>query len=130
MKNPLLEKWEEKLQGIFDKIDQHLEVTYGHLFPLRANRPQHAKGVTPDADGLFDLGVLFTAGLGSDFGPGYVFRVKLVTLSRVPKNLQQQLEEEVVGLLQEELPKEFPGKELTVKRDGTIYKIFGNLDLN
>lgn len=130
MKNPLLEKWEDKLQKIFNHIDDILEQKYGHLYPLRPNRPQHKKGVTSDADGLFDLGVSFTVGLGSQLGPGYVFRVKLATLHRVPESLQEQLEDEVLGLLQVELPKEFPGKELKVSRDGQIYKIFGDLDLN
>ncbi len=130
MRNPLVEKWEEKLQKIFNKIDHILEEKYGHLFPLRPNRPEHGEGVTPDADGLFDLGVSFTVGLGSQFGPGYVFRVKLATLRKVPDDLIEQIEEEVVGLLSEELPQQFPGKELKVARDGHVYKIFGNLDLD
>ncbi|GAB4283918.1 MAG: hypothetical protein Kow0029_30290 [Candidatus Rifleibacteriota bacterium] len=130
MKNPLLEKWEDKLQNIFNKIDDILEQRYGHLYPLRPNRPAHKKGVTSDADGLFDLGVSFTPGFGSQFGPGYVFRVKLATLNRVPKEMQKKLEDEVVDLLQKELPKEFPGKELRVARDGVVYKIYGDLDLN
>lgn len=130
MKNPLLEKWEEKLQKIFNRIDHVLEERYGDLYPLRPNRPLHKRGVTADADGLFDLGVSFSVGLGSKLGPGYVFRVKLATLQRVPKDLQEKLEDEVIGLLQDELPKEFPGKELKVARDGLIYKVFGDLDLN
>lgn len=130
MKNPLLEKWEGKLQDIFDKIDHVLEEKYGEIFPLRPNRPSHKEGVTPDADGLFDLGVSFTAGLGSKLGPGYVFRVKLATLQKVPDDLQEKIEDEVVDMLQDELPKAFPGKELKVARDGKIYKVFGDLDLN
>ncbi|MDD3146395.1 MAG: hypothetical protein PHD82_03755 [Candidatus Riflebacteria bacterium] len=130
MKNPLLEKWEDKLQDIFDRIDHVLEERYGELYPLRPNRPAHGKGVTPDADGLFDLGVSFSAGIGSQFGPGYVFRVKLATLARVPENLVEKVENEVIDLLDAELPKEFPGKDLRVARDGHVYKIFGDLDLN
>ncbi len=130
MKNPLLEKWEDKLQDIFDRIDRILEERYGELFPLRPNRPAHGRGVTPDADGLFDLGVSFSAGIGSQFGPGYVFRVKLATLNRVPENLLEKVENEVIDLLDAELPREFPGKELKVARDGHVYKIFGDLDLN
>ena len=130
MRNPLLEKWEEKLQNIFNSIDRILEQKYGHLYPLRPNRPEHGEGVTPDADGLFDLGVSFSAGLGSQFGPGYVFRVKLATLRKVPADLTEQIEDEVIDLISEELPKQFPGKELKVARDGHVYKIFGNLDLD
>ncbi|NCB38197.1 MAG: hypothetical protein EOM80_05445 [Erysipelotrichia bacterium] len=130
MKNPLLEKWEDKLQSIFDRIDCKLEEKYGEMYPLRPNRPAHGKGVTSDADGLFDLGVSFSVGIASNFGPGYVFRVKLATLQRVPDALVDSLEDEVVALLQAELPVEFPGKELKVARDGNVYKIYGDLDLN
>jgi hypothetical protein len=130
LKNPLLEKWEEKLQEIFDRIDHQLEEKYGERFPLRPNRPSHKKGVTPDADGLFDLGVSFSVGIGSKLGPGYVFRVKLATLSRVPKEFQEEVEDQVVGMLQDQLPIEFPGKELQVARDGNIFKVYGDLDLN
>ncbi len=129
MKNPLLEKWEDKLQKIFDRIDHKLEEKYGDLFPLRPNRPAKGRGVTPDADGLFDLGGSFSAGLGSSKGPGYVYRVKLATLHRVPENLLESIEDEVVELLKMELPGEFPGKRLEVARDGAVYKVFGDLDL-
>lgn len=130
MKNPLLEKWEDRLQNLFNRIDRILEEKYGELYPLRPNRPAHGRGVTPDADGLFDLGVSFSVGIGSQFGPGYVFRVKLATLNRVPDDLVENIEKEVVELLTIELPKEFPGKELRVARDGHVYKIFGDLGLN
>lgn len=130
MKNPLLEKWESKLQKIFDHIDGILEEKYGDLFPLRPNRPASGEGVTPDADGLFDLGVSFSAGLGSKKGPGYVFRVKLATLHRVPEELIEKIEDEVVVLLQDALPAEFPGKSLSVARDGLVYKVYGDLDLD
>ncbi len=130
MKNPLLQKWVDKLQKIFDDIDMVLEQKYGHLFPLRPNRPLHQQGVTPDADGLFDLGVSFSAGFGSEFGPGYVFRVNLATLKKVPDALQEKIEDEVIDMLQERLPKEFAGVDLEVARDGKVYKIYGNLDLN
>jgi hypothetical protein len=130
LKNPLLEKWEDRLQDIFDEIDHVLEEKYGDKFPLRPNRPGHREGVTPDADGLFDLGVSFSAGFGSKLGPGYVFRVKLATLRRVPEDFQEKIEDEVVEMLQQKLPRHFPGKELKVARDGKVYKIFGNLDLD
>ncbi len=130
MKNPLLEKWEDRLQDLFDRVDRALEIKYGELYPLRPNRPGHGRGVTPDADGLFDLGVSFSVGIGSKYGPGYVFRVKLATLERVPAELVEKLENEVIELLMQELPREFPGKELKVARDGHVFKIFGDLDLN
>jgi hypothetical protein len=130
MKNPLLVKWEDRLQDIFDKIDHYLEDKYGAMYPLKPNRRPRGKGVGPDSDGLFDLAVRFTTGIGSEIGPGYVFRVKMATLSRVPKDVLETIEDEVVDLLEKELPEVFPGKELKVAREGVIYKVYGNLDLN
>ncbi len=130
MKNPLLQKWEDKLQGIFDRIDEELEEKYGDQYPLRSNRPARGCGVTPDTDGLFELGVSFSLGIGSKIGPGYVFRVKLATMSRVPQEFVTKIEDEVCDMLNRELPKEFPDKELKVAKDGRVYKIYGNLDLN
>ena len=115
MKNPLLQKWEDKLQAIFDRIDEKLEDKYGKAFPLRSNRPEKGQGVTPDTDGLFELGVSFSLGIGSKIGPGYVFRVKLATMSRVPQEFIAKIEDEVVNMLSDELPKEFPDKELNFK---------------
>jgi hypothetical protein len=130
VKNPLLQKWEDKLQGIFDRIDEKLENKYGHMFPLLPNRPEKGKGVTPDTDGLFDLSVSFSVGLVSEFGPGYVFKIRLATMEKVPQDFKEKVEDEVVELLKEELPKEFPGRNLQVSRDGRIYKIHGDLHLN
>ncbi len=130
VKNPLLQKWEARLQGIFDRIDEELEDKYGDRFPLQPNRPAKGKGVTPDTDGLFDLSVSFTVGLVSQFGPGYVFKVRLATMSKVPDEFMEKVEDEVVELLKERLPEEFPGKDLQVSRDGRVFKIHGDLDLN
>lgn len=130
MKNPLLQKWEDKLQSIFDRIDDQLEEKYGHLYPLRFNRPARGHGVTPDTDGLFELSVGFSLGIASELGPGYVFKVKLATMSRIPQEFTTKIENEVVDMLNAELPKAFPDKELKVAKDGKVYKIYGNLDLN
>lgn len=130
MKNPLLQKWEDKLQNIFDRIDDQLEEKYGCMYPLRSNRPSRGQGVTPDTDGLFEIGVSFSLGIGSQIGPGYVFKLKMATMSRVPQEFVDKVEDEVVDILNSELPKEFPDKDLKVARDGRVYKIYGNLDLN
>ncbi len=130
MQNPLLAKWESKLQGIFDRIDTYLEEKYGDAYPLRYNRPPHGCGVTPDTDGLFELGFSFSLGISSQLGPGYVFRIKLATSSKVSPEFFTKIENEVVDMLKRELPKEFPDKNLQVAKDGRNYKIYGNLDLN
>jgi hypothetical protein len=51
----------------------------------------------------------------------------MVTLTRVPQYIRDQIEEEAVERLREELPKEFPDRELMVERDGHVYKIHGDL---
>ncbi len=130
MQNPLLQKWESKLQVIFDRIDTQLEEKYGDAYPLRYNRPPHGCGVTPDTDGLFEIGVSFYLGIASQLGPGYVFRVKIATSSHVSPEFMTKIEEEVVETLRLELPKAFPDKNLKVARDGKLYKIYGDLDLN
>ena len=130
MQNPLLAKWESKLQGIFDRIDTYLEEKYGDAYPLRWNRPPHGCGVTPDTDGLFELGFSFSLGIASQLGPGYVFRIKLATSSKVSPEFFATIENEVVNMLKRELPIEFPDKNLQVAKDGRNYKIYGNLDLN
>jgi len=129
MLHPLVEKWETTLQDVFDLIDEELEVKYGDKFPLRANRPSKGKGTTPDTDGLFELAVTFSAGLRSELGPGYVFRVRLATLAKVPEDFRKQVEQDALARLRIELPKQFPDKDLKVGIDGQMFKIYGDLSL-
>jgi hypothetical protein len=51
----------------------------------------------------------------------------MVTLTRVPQYIRDQIEEDAVELLRQELPKEFPDRDLEVERDGPVYKIHGDL---
>jgi hypothetical protein len=75
------------------------------------------------------VGASFSAGFGSRYGPGYVVEVRMVTLSRVPQGVREQIEREVVELLRRELPGAFPGRNMRVDRDGPVFKIFGDLRL-
>jgi hypothetical protein len=75
------------------------------------------------------VGAAFTGGFGSELGPGYVVQVQMSTLSDVPEEVRETIEEEVVKLLQEELPQVFPSRVLKVARDGNVYKIYGDLSL-
>ena len=124
-----LEEWEDKLQDIFDRIDVHLEEKYDDLYPLHPARPDEGETSNPRHDGLFDVHAAFSAGFGSVHGEGYVLCVRMVTLSRVPKDVREKIEQEVVDLLEEDLPQAFPGKSLSVERDGNVYKIIGDLSL-
>lgn len=130
MRNILVEKWEAKLQEIFNQIDQDLEDVYGDRFPLAPNRPPRGQSPTPEGDGLFDLAVTFSAGIGSPLGPGYVFRVRMATPARVPPELVAEVEGEVLARLRVALPIAFPGRDLRVERDGNQFRIFGDLSLS
>jgi len=121
--------WEARLKAVFDRIDHALEDKYGDRFPLHPARPARGATSNPEHDGLFNLGAVFTAGYGSQTGPGYVVEVHFSTLARVPEAWRERLAAEVVEQLRAELPRAFPGRDLRVTRDGPVYKIHGDLRL-
>ena len=127
--HPETHKWEKKLKLMFDAIDDFLENKYGKTYPLHPSRPDRGTTSNKEHDGLFNVGATFTTGMGSEFGSGYVIEVRMLTLSHVPDDLQKTIEQEVVSLIDEKLPQVFPGKDLKVVRDGSVYKIYGDLGL-
>lgn len=129
IRHPKAIAWEQKLSEIFDEIDAELEAAYGDRYPLHPARAAKGKASNPEHDGLFNLGAAFSAGYGSKHGAGYVVRLRLATLTHVPKAVIEEIEDVVVGRLRKELPKAFPGRDLTVSRDGPVFKIHGDLSL-
>ena len=129
MRHPKAESWERRLKAAFDRVNHYLEETYGHLYPLHPARPPHGSTSSPESDGLFDVGGVFTAGFGSAHGPGYLVEIRFGTLAQVPAEVREQIEEEAVARLREELPRAFPGSTLSIERDGKAYKIVGDLAL-
>ena len=121
--------WERKLKRLFDKVDDHLEDAYGESYDLHPARPDRGTTANKEDDGLFNIGASFSAGFGSQYGRGYVIDVRMSTLDHVPRDVRESIEAFVVRDVQELLPKFFPGKELTVKKDGSIFKITGDLSL-
>jgi len=128
-RDPKLIEWEKKLKRVFDRIDDHLEDSYGKTYPLRPSRPERGVTSNKEQDGLFNIGAAFSAGYGSEHGRGYIVEARMLTLSHVPRHIQNQLEEEVARLLRNELPREFPDRVLDVVRDGPVFKIIGDLSL-
>ncbi len=125
-----LDRWEARLKQIFDEIDSEFESEgHGRKFPRHPRRPPAFATSNREDDGLFDIGAAFTVGIGSKHGAGYVLQARIATLENVPKDIQQTFEDEVVRRLKAKLPAAFPGVELHVDRDGTIYKIHGDLSL-
>ena len=124
-----LEQFEDKLHGVLSEIDGALEERFGSRWPLHPARPPRGAAANPQYDGLFRVTASFTAGYGSRFGPGYVFRVEASTLASVPESEREAIEEAAVALLREGLARAFPGRDLRVDRDVAGYKIHGDLSL-
>lgn len=129
MRHPKLVEWEDKLKKVFDDIDDYLEDTYGKKYTLHPSRPRRGKTANKEHDGLFNIGASFTAGYGSEYGKGYVVDIDMVTLDKVPDEIERQIEEEVLKMLKKELPKYFPGTNIDIHKDGSVIKIHGDLRL-
>ncbi len=129
MRHPKAEQWESRLKQAFDKVNDYLEKTYGHLYPLHPARPPHRTTASPEADGLFDVGGVFSAGFGSRHGPGYIVEIRFGTLAHVPDAVRIRIEQDAIGQLRKELPLAFPGTRLRVEKDGPVYKVVGDLTL-
>lgn len=125
-----VEKWEDRLKAVFDGIDKQLEEKYGDMYPLHPARADRSVTGNPEYDGLFQLGASFSAGYGSRLGAGYMVEVKMVTLADVDPELRKRIEADVAELLEQGLPEAFPERELKVERDGSAYKIYGDLNLD
>ncbi len=130
LRHPQVEAWEDRVKQVLDEIDARLEQRHGHLFELHPMRPEAGATANPEDDGLFDVGAAFTAGFGSRLGRGYVVDVRLATLAPVPAALQETIGAEVADQLRAGLARAFPGRELRVDRDGSQYKITGDLSLD
>ena len=124
-----LEAFEETLDSVLADADRTLEERWGDLWSLHPARPAVGGAANPRYDGLFRVSAAFTAGFGSEKGPGYLLRVETATLEDVPEKDRATLEDETAALVREGLARAFPGRDLRVERDGGVYKIFGDLSL-
>lgn len=129
-RDPRVEEWEDRLKDVFDQIDHELEESYGDSFDLHPARPERGTTANPQADGLFNVGATFSAGYGTVTGRGYVVRVQMSTLEKVPELIREQIRNEVAERLRQMLPDSFPGKDLRVVREGFVYKITGDLSFD
>jgi len=121
--------WEGRLREVFDRIDGDLERKYGARYALHPSRPPSGSTASREHDGLFEIGAVFTLGIGSRHGRGYIVEVRMATLNALPADVRSRIEEEVVERLRAALPDAFPGRDLRVERDGPVYKIVGDLSL-
>ncbi len=129
MKSPQLAAWEKKLDTVLDEIDRTLEAEYGDRFRLHPARPEHGSTSDPAMDGLFRVEAHFSPGYGTDLGRGYILRVQTSTLDHIPADTRTRMEDRAAELLRTKLRQAFPGRELAVTRDGSVFKIHGDLSL-
>jgi len=128
--NPKLVNWEEPLFEILSEVDSQLESEFGDMHPKHPSRPPHGATSNPQNDGLFRISANFTAGFGSDHGKGYTLKMDFVTLKSVTPEQIQTIESRALELIQSALDKTMPERQLTIKRDGSCWKIVGDLSLD
>ncbi|MBN2834578.1 MAG: hypothetical protein JXR48_06385 [Candidatus Delongbacteria bacterium] len=122
-------EWDRTLKKMFDEVDDFLEDKYGDKYPLHPNRMKRGSTSNKEMDGLINIGASFSAGYGTELGRGYVIDLHLSTLSRVDGAFRDSIEQSAIEMIKKLLPKYFPNRELEVKKDGNIYKIYGDLSL-
>jgi hypothetical protein len=129
MKHAKMKDWDDRLKELFDRIDAELEERYHGAWALRRNRPALGETSNPEADGLFNIGAVFTPGYGSAIGRGYLVDITLASSEEPGPEKRAEIESHVVRLLESLLPEYFPGRSLKLSRDGSMYKIHGDLSL-
>lgn len=127
--HPKLREMDSQFKALFDEVDHRLEDRWGGMFPLHPNRPRRGSTPNPESDGLFEAAADFTPGYGSDYGRGYIVALRVATLSRVPTEKKEAFMAEAADSIRELLPLYFPNRELSVVRDGPLYKIIGDFSL-
>jgi len=120
---------ENKLHKMCIELDNHLEDTFGNLFPLHPNREKRGKTASANYDGLFSTGLQFTNGYGSSLGRGYLLDIDISTLTWVKKSDKTMIEEEAIKYLSSILIKHFPDRKLEIKRDQNVIKLVGDFSL-
>ncbi|MBM4163004.1 MAG: hypothetical protein FJ222_00940 [Lentisphaerae bacterium] len=130
MRHPLVEEWERRLDAILQEVDQELEARFGELYNLHPVRPANGATGNRQYDGLFRITANFTAGFGSEVGPGYVLTIGFSTLEPVSAADRATIEQEAITRLRARLPEAFPGRKLSLIRDGAVWKIAGDLSLD
>jgi hypothetical protein len=127
--HPKMVAFTKTLEALFREVDAFLEDLWGASFSLHPNRPRRGATNNPEADGLFNIGPDFTVGLGSEQGRGYIISLKAATLDKVSPEQFEFLMEQAAALITRKLPEYFPGRDLSVVRDGRRFKIVGDFSL-
>ncbi len=129
MQNKAVERFDSALTALLSEADRFLEARYGHTLRRHPARPPEGSSANPQYDGLFSVVANFSAGIGSEFGPGYTLTIRASTLEPVSPEQQNAWERETVDFLRRRLPEVFPGRALSLDRDRYGWKIYGDLSL-
>ncbi|MDR0707860.1 MAG: hypothetical protein LBF60_08310 [Treponema sp.] len=127
--HPKLAAFTTALETLLNEVDDEMEEKYAGMFPLHPNRPTRGTSAYSDMDGLFEIAPDFTPGIGSEQGRGYLISCRVATLANVPDTWFEAFLDEAAERVREKLPAYFPGRELSVVRDGSRYKIIGDFSL-
>ncbi|MBN2416572.1 hypothetical protein JXO52_12060 [bacterium] len=127
IRHPDLHKWELRLKGLLDSLDDELEHRYGDELPLHPSRKARGNTANKAHDGLFDITANFSLGIGSKTGRSYVIDIHLATLEKVPADLQEKINDTAVATLKKKLPEFFPGAALDISRDQGTIRLHGDL---
>ena len=120
---------EHIMRVMCDDLDHYLEDLFGSRYPLHPNRLPRGKASSVAYDGLFSTGTQFTLGYGSDHGRGYIISVEIRTLSTVKPKDKQEIEQKAMDYIRSLIPLYFPNREITLEKDGNVYKLVGDFSL-
>lgn len=129
LRHPAAEAFEARLREAFRAVDRAMEERHAGRFPPRTGRPRHGTIDDFESSGLFEIGGAYSAGFGSEHGPGYVIQFNVSTAVRLSEPERQALEAEAIALLGPALARQFPGRNLRLSPEGAAWKIHGDLSL-
>ena len=129
MWHPKMNEFDDRMKELFDEVDHFIEDLYGGRYALHPMRPARGETSNPEADGLFNIGVNFSAGNRSELGRGYIIDVSMSTLENVEKEVRLEIYLAVAEKVQQLLPRYFPERNLAVRQEGNIFKIQGDFIL-
>ena len=122
-------EFDERMKKLFDEVDAFIEDIYGDRYMLHPSRPARGETANPEADGLFNIGAVFTPGFSSELGRGYLIDVSMSTLEKVDDEIRREIYEATAEKVRELLSLHFPERELFVRRDTNHFKIQGDFSL-
>jgi hypothetical protein len=129
MWHPLMTEFDDRMKSLFDEVNDYLEDLFGDTYDLHPMRPARGETSNPEADGLFNIGAVFTPGFGSLLGRGYLIDMSMSTLEKVDNKIRWEIYKTAAEKVESLLPVYFPERELSVHLDGNRYKILGDFSL-